>query len=60
MLCYGFLIVFHCTLPAASPPAARFCQTYTPVYLSRSDSRGTKEAVDRNNRKYELLCRSGG
>ena len=57
MICVGFLVLFHCTQQAAPPPAARFCQTYTPVYLSRQVTRGTKEAVDRNNRKFEALCR---
>jgi hypothetical protein len=56
MTCWGFLIIFQCTQPAAVPPAARFCQTYTPVYWSRNDTRLTKEAVDRNNRKFEVLC----
>jgi hypothetical protein len=56
MFCYGFLFVFACPAP---PPVNSFCLLYDPVYLSHADTRKTKEKTDRNNTKYEAICKKG-
>lgn len=53
--CLGFLVFFSCEVPERAP-ADSYCQVARPVYWHASDSRKTKEQVDRENRKYKRLC----
>lgn len=58
MTCTGFAFIFvqmTCTTPAPAPDT--YCQIAKPVYWSKHDTRGTKEQVDRENRKWKRLCR---
>lgn len=58
--CKGFTFIYaelECEQP--TPPAtagALFCQIYSPVRWSPSDTRGTKEQVDSLNRVWKRLC----
>ena len=38
-------------------PTNAFCLIYEPVYTSDEDTKGTIEAVKRNNVVFEELCR---
>ncbi|MGX5776499.1 hypothetical protein [Methylorubrum zatmanii] len=57
MICLGFLFVFTCE-PATTPPppAAPYCDIARPIDWSAQDTRETKEAADRENRKWKRLC----
>lgn len=56
MLCLGFLFVFQCQAAEVPPPAAPYCDIARPIYWSAKDTRATKEAADRENRKWKRLC----
>lgn len=57
MLCFGFLVFFACPEAAeVPPPAAPYCDIARPIYWSAQDTRATKEAADRENRKWKRLC----
>lgn len=59
MTCTGFaffLVHLTCQQPAATAGAS-FCQTYSPVRWHASDTRGTKEQVDKLNRAFKRICR---
>lgn len=63
MNCYGFaflLVQMTCELPPAPPPADTFCTSYVPIYWAAGDTRGTKEQVDRMNRRWKLRCKKKG
>lgn len=59
MLCFGILVMV-CQLQQHPVPADTFCQIYSPIYWSASDTRKTKEQIDTNNRKWKRLCKSSG
>lgn len=56
MLCFGLFVMF-CQTPDPPPAADTYCIVYRPVYLSRKDTRKTKEQVDVNNRVWKAVCR---
>lgn len=55
MICVG-LFVMWCH--AAQPPSAsaEYCQIAKPITWVKSDTRKTKEQIDRHNRKWKALC----
>jgi hypothetical protein len=50
-----FYVSMTCTAPPA-PVADSFCQNFKPVYWHSKDTRGTKEQVDINNRRWKAVC----
>lgn len=58
--CQGVIILFFgqltCQLPPAPPPADTFCTRYQPIYWAAGDTRGTKEQVDKMNRRWKSSC----
>lgn len=56
MLCFGFLVMI-CQAQERPPAIDTYCANYRPVYLSRRDTRQTKEQVDLNNRAWKAVCR---
>lgn len=56
LTCVGFLFSFTCTPVAAPPPAVPYCQVARPVTWSAADTRETKAAADRENRKWKRFC----
>lgn len=57
MTCTGFAFIFaHLTCTQPAPPPDTYCHIAKPVYWSKSDTRATKEQVDRHNRVWKRLC----
>lgn len=56
MTCVGFLFFFSCTPASNPPPVDTFCTRYQPIRWSAADTRGTKEQVDRLNRRWKATC----
>lgn len=58
--CAGMIILvwgqLTCTIPQ-QPVTDTFCTSYTPVQWHADDTRGTKAAVDTNNRRWKRRCR---
>jgi len=59
MLCWGFLIAFWCAAPQPKPAEVPYCETAKPIAPSHSDTRATKEQIDRENAKLAGLCGPG-
>jgi hypothetical protein len=53
----GFLFFFSCTPASVPPPTDTFCTRYQPIRWSAADTRGTKEQVDKLNRRWKATCR---
>jgi len=54
--CFGLLIIFQCTQPSPAVPSSTFCQIAKPIYWSATDTRQTKEQVDRHNAQWKRVC----
>jgi hypothetical protein len=55
--CFGLLFVMWCQPPELPAPVDSFCKIYQPIYLSHSDTRGTKEQVNPKNAAWKAICR---
>lgn len=38
-------------------PASDYCLLAKPIFMSHSDTRGTKEQIARENRKFKRICK---
>jgi hypothetical protein len=56
MLCVGLLVSWCFVEEPQTPPADSYCAIAKPIYLSRADTRETKEQADRENAKWKSLC----
>jgi hypothetical protein len=52
---WAFVYVAITCQPAGAPPDT-YCSIAKPIYWSGTDSRVTKEQVDRHNRVWKKLC----
>ena len=59
LTCVGFLFAFTCTPAEAVSPAVPYCEVARPILWSARDTRETKAAADRENRKWKRLCAGG-
>ena len=56
MICFGILVMYCVSQQPAVANGATFCQIAKPVYWDATDTRQTKEQIDKQNRIGKRLC----
>ncbi len=56
MMCFGLLIMF-CEVQEPPKSVTEYCLVAKPIYISRQDTRETKEQTDAHNRVWKALCK---